>query len=89
VLQGLRVYEHGRLLSAWQDRLSDAVQAQLAALFSSACSLFSQLGGGTKVWTVQTAAPCMLGSWAHAPCSWTPQLVCSPWCTSLQPTPGI
>jgi hypothetical protein len=43
--QGLRVYEQGRLLSAWQDRLSDAIQAQLAALFSRACSQFMQLAG--------------------------------------------
>lgn len=45
MLQGLRVYEQGRLLSAWQDRLSDAIQAQLAALFSSACSSFLRLAG--------------------------------------------
>jgi hypothetical protein len=45
VLKGLRVYEQGRLLSAWQDRLSDAIQAQLAALFSSACASFLRLAG--------------------------------------------
>lgn len=45
VPQGLRVYEQGRLLSAWQDRLSDAIQAQLAALFSRSCSHFMQLAG--------------------------------------------
>lgn len=49
MLQGLRVYEQGRLLSAWQDRLSDAIQAQLAALFSSACSSSLRLAG-VKVW---------------------------------------
>lgn len=42
-LQGLRVYEQGRLLAAWQDRLSDAVQAQLTALFNSACTHFLRL----------------------------------------------
>lgn len=45
LLQGLRVYEQGRLLSAWQDRLSDSIQAQLAALFNRACSQFLQLSG--------------------------------------------
>lgn len=43
--QGLRVYEQGRLLAAWQDRLSDAIQAQLAALFSSTCSSCLRLAG--------------------------------------------
>lgn len=39
------MYEQGRLLAAWQDRLADAIQAQLAALFNRAGSQFLRLAG--------------------------------------------
>lgn len=42
LLQSLRVYEQGKLLSAWQDQLSDAVQAQLQALFQAVSARFLQ-----------------------------------------------
>jgi hypothetical protein len=50
LFQGLRVYEQGRLLSDWQDQLSDAVQAQLQAMFQGLSGHFSQLAKPTVGW---------------------------------------
>jgi hypothetical protein len=51
--QGLRVYEQGKVLAAWQDQLSDAVQAQLQAMFEALCSHFLGLASAKVCWLRQ------------------------------------
>lgn len=55
MLQGLRVYEQqGKLLSSWQDQLSDTVQSQLQALFQSLINSFMSMARIKVISTAET-----------------------------------
>lgn len=71
-LQGLRAYEqYSRLLAAWQDQLSDAVQSQLQSLFQSLVSSFL---GAAKI-KVRRISVASLPDWQGSMHGFVPQVV--------------